>query len=63
MKSFGLVDDVITEPINGAHRSHQEIFATVKTKILSYLEELDALEPDQRINLRIEKFGKMGVWK
>lgn len=63
MKSFGLVDDVIHEPINGAHRSHQEIFTTVKAKIKGYLEELDGIEPAKRIDERIEKFSKMGVWK
>lgn len=63
MKKNGLVDDVIPEPINGAHRNHDEIFATVKTYISNYLKELKAIDPNTRINNRIEKFSKMGVWK
>ena len=63
MKKFGLVDEVIPEPINGAHRSQEENFATVKKYILKYLKELDAIKPNERINQRIDKFNKMGVWE
>jgi acetyl-CoA carboxylase carboxyl transferase subunit alpha len=62
MKGFGLVDDVIQEPIAGAHRNHDEVFQSVKSSILRYLKELDALSSEERIALRIEKFNKMGVW-
>lgn len=63
MKKNGLVDDVIKEPINGAHRDHDKIFDTVKKSIKKYLKELKVIEPTDRINERIEKFNKMGVWK
>ncbi len=63
MKKNGLVDAVIPEPINGAHRSQNENFENVKQAILSYIVELDKQTPEKRINDRIEKFNKMGVWK
>lgn len=63
MKKNGLVDEVIKEPINGAHRNHEEMFAIVKTAIKKYVKELEKMDPDKRINERIEKFNKMGVWK
>jgi acetyl-CoA carboxylase carboxyl transferase subunit alpha len=62
MKKNNLVDDVILEPISGAHRDQDGAFAIVKEKIKSYLTELDPKEPKQRVNERIEKFNKMGVW-
>lgn len=62
MLKNGLVDDVITEPTNGAHRDHEQIFETVKQAIKGYLAELSPKSPDQRINDRIEKFNKMGYW-
>lgn len=62
MLKNGLVDDVITEPSNGAHRHHEQIFETVKQAIKGYLAELSPKSPDQRINDRIEKFNKMGYW-
>jgi acetyl-CoA carboxylase carboxyl transferase subunit alpha len=63
MKKNGLVDDVIKEPINGAHRKPEEMFANVKKAIKKYIKELEEINPENRINNRIEKFNKMGVWK
>jgi len=63
MKKNGLVDEVIKEPMNGAHRSQEEMFAIVKKNIKKYITELEILSPEVRINDRIEKFNKMGVWK
>jgi acetyl-CoA carboxylase carboxyl transferase subunit alpha len=63
MKKNGLVDDVIKEPMNGAHRSQDEMFSIVKKHIKKYIKELEVLSPEVRINDRIEKFNKMGVWK
>ena len=63
MKANGLVDQVIEEPINGAHRSQTEMFSILKNKIKSYIKELNAIDPQARIDQRIEKFCKMGVWE
>jgi acetyl-CoA carboxylase carboxyl transferase subunit alpha len=63
MKANGLVDEVIQEPINGAHRSQTEMFAILKDKIKSYLKVLNAIDPQTRIDQRIDKFCKMGVWE
>lgn len=63
MKANGLVDDVIKEPMNGAHRNHEEAFAAVKTYISSTIKDLMKIDASERINQRIEKFNKMGVWK
>lgn len=62
MKSFGLVDDIIPEPAGGAHWDYIESAMIVKGYILKELEELKKLTPEERINIRIEKFGKMGFW-
>ncbi len=63
MKKNGLVDDVIKEPLSGAHREQNEMFAIVKKSIKKYLKELETISPEERINSRIEKFNAMGVWK
>lgn len=63
MKKNGLVDDVIKEPTNGAHRDHEKIFSTVKKSIKKYIKELKEIDASKRIDDRIEKFNKMGVWK
>jgi acetyl-CoA carboxylase carboxyl transferase subunit alpha len=63
MKKNKLIDDVIKEPINGAHRNHQEMFKIVKQSIKKYLVELNKIKPETRIENRIDKFCEMGVWK
>jgi acetyl-CoA carboxylase alpha subunit len=35
----------------------------LKNKIKSYIKELNAIDPQARIDQRIEKFCKMGVWE
>lgn len=63
MKKLGLVDDIIKEPANGAHRNHDQAFASVGKLITAHLKELRAIDPDKRIKNRIEAFSKRGVWK
>lgn len=63
MKQNGLVDDVIQEPSNGAHRNQKAMFETLREKLHGYLKELDKKAPEKRIEERIEKFCKMGYWK
>jgi acetyl-CoA carboxylase carboxyl transferase subunit alpha len=63
MKELKIIDDIIREPLQGAHRNPEESFANVKISILEYLKELDPIAPEERINQRIDKFSKMGVWK
>ena len=61
MKSNGLVDDIIPEPLGGAHKDLKGMAKTLKQVISQALKELDAIEADQRISQRIDKFCAMGV--
>lgn len=63
MKKNKLVDDVIKEPLNGAHRNPEEIFDSVKKYIVKTINELEKIDPKKRIDQRIDKFSSMGVWK
>ncbi|HRP88599.1 MAG TPA: acetyl-CoA carboxylase carboxyltransferase subunit alpha [Edaphocola sp.] len=62
MSSFGLVDDVIAEPEGGAHAQPEAMAQIVKEYILNNIKNLSALDPEKRIEQRIEKFSKMGVY-
>jgi acetyl-CoA carboxylase carboxyl transferase subunit alpha len=55
-----VIDDVIPEPIGGAHRSPREMAATLKQYLTRYLRDLTPLDNDQLLSLRYEKFRKMG---
>jgi acetyl-CoA carboxylase carboxyl transferase subunit alpha len=61
MTSFKLVDGIVDEPLGGAHNDHQAMAQQLKETILNLLAELNALDPQERINQRIDKFCSMGV--
>ena len=63
MKKLGIVDTIIKEPADGAHRDHDATFKIVKRNIKKYLAELKDIKPEERINNRIEAFSDRGVWK
>lgn len=62
MSKFGLVDDVIPEPLGGAHADPDKMAETVKEYLIESLNELSKMTADERINARIEKFSKMGFY-
>ena len=63
MLNFGLVDGVIPEPIGGAHWNHDEAAGMLKKQILAAISELKDIDPEIRIDERIEKFSRMGRWE
>jgi acetyl-CoA carboxylase carboxyl transferase subunit alpha len=63
MKNFGLVDGIIPEPAGGAHWDYVQAAEILKAHLLKVLEELKPIPAEERINRRIEKFGKMGFWE
>lgn len=63
MKKHKLVDDIINEPLGGAHRHPEDSFKNVKKYITKALSELEKIEPKKRVNQRIDKYSNMGVWK
>jgi acetyl-CoA carboxylase carboxyl transferase subunit alpha len=62
MKGFGLVDDIIPEPAGGAHWDYDEAAEILKNFLVPVIQELKAIPAAQRVEQRIEKFGKMGFW-
>lgn len=63
MKGFGLVDEIVEEPVGGAHWDYAGAANILKGCLLKTLKEIEAKSPDQRVNDRIEKYGKMGFWE
>ena len=57
---LGLVDEIVPEPLGGAHTNPPAIAQTVKAAVLKHLKEVQALEPEERLKLRYAKFRAMG---
>ena len=62
LKKQGIIDEIVPEPLGGAHRDHAKAAAIVKAQLLSELKHLSKIKIDKLIERRIEKFSKMGEY-
>lgn len=56
-----LIDEIISEPLGGAHTNPEESFKFVKVAIQKHLEVLEKMNSQARVKSRIDKFCSMGV--
>ena len=63
MLEFGLVDDVIPEPVGGAHWDYDQAAEMLKNYLIPTIQSLKLIPAEERVTRRIEKFGKMGFWE
>lgn len=59
---LGIVDDVIPEPVGGAHRDPRAAAANLQHWIVAQLQALRDLDPDTLVQQRYERFRKMGAY-
>ncbi len=62
LKKVKVIDDIIPEPLGGAHRSPRDMATTVQNHIVRYLRECTALEPNVLLQARYDKFRNMGLF-
>lgn len=60
---LGIVDEIIKEPLGGAHRDTQEMAQNIKAVIKRDLDVLRNVDKDKLVKQRYEKFRKIGVFK
>jgi len=58
-----LIDEIIKEPVGGAHRDSEATYQIVRNKILDTYGQLKNLSPDELVTSRIDKYANMGVYK
>ena len=63
LKSLGLIDAVLKEPLGGAHRDVDAIAATVKKAIMDNLARLERLSVDELLEARYKRFTSFGSFK
>ena len=63
LKELGVIDEVIPEPMGGAHRNYDEAAQVVKERIRFHLNQLEKLSGEQLINQRLEKYSKIGFYR
>ena len=60
---LGVIDEVIEEPLGGAHRDHTLTAQRLEDAIARRLGELEELEPAERMARRHERFRRIGVFE
>ncbi|MEE8235211.1 MAG: acetyl-CoA carboxylase carboxyltransferase subunit alpha [Gammaproteobacteria bacterium] len=61
LQNLGLVDEVLKEPLGGAHRAPAAMAETLKNAIIANLQRLDALDADDLVaqrQARLKSYGK-----
>ncbi len=55
-----VIDDIVPEPLGGAHANHVSAAQTLRDVLIKHLDELRRIKPDKLVRRRREKFLKMG---
>jgi acetyl-CoA carboxylase carboxyl transferase subunit alpha len=63
MKKLKIVDEIIKEPLGGAHRDREKTFKSVSDAIVKSYEVLKNLSPKDLVSQRMDKYAQMGVYK
>jgi len=62
LKKQGIIDEILPEPLGGAHRNPEQAARVLKDALLQELKQLAKVKPEKLLERRIEKFSAMGVW-
>ena len=63
LKELNLIDRIIDEPLGGAHRDVDETISRLKAALLEELADLDALEPDDLVEMRYKRLQGFGQFR
>jgi len=59
---LGVIDEIVKEPLGGAHRDPRGMAESLKEVVERYLKELEKMDIEELLNIRYEKFRKMGTF-
>ena len=62
LKNLNVIDEIVEEPIGGAHKDYETTAENLKASLLTHLNELKELSPEDLKKDRIAKFRNMGVF-
>lgn len=60
---FGIVDEVIPEPLGGAHRDHRKMATALKGSLSQALRNLSSMSAEQLLDHRYQKFRRIGQFE
>ena len=63
LKTLGLIDKIVPEPLGGAHRDPQAAFQALRKALIDALKQLDEMKPKQLVEVRLERLMGHGKFK
>ncbi|WP_032115735.1 acetyl-CoA carboxylase carboxyl transferase subunit alpha [Candidatus Arsenophonus nilaparvatae] len=60
LKSLNLIDNIVEEPLGGAHRNYEQIAHNLKQRILNDLSDIDVFSPEELRNRRYQRLMECG---
>ena len=60
--ALGVIDEIVPEPLGGAHVDRDQAVANLKTALLRNLDEVVTLAPMELLQQRWDKYERMGTW-
>jgi len=60
LEKFGVIDEIVREPVGGAHTDHERAATLLDAALERTLAEVWAMEPSERLDARYQKFRAMG---
>jgi acetyl-CoA carboxylase carboxyl transferase subunit alpha len=60
---FGIIDGIVSEPAGGAHANPEAMAQTLKQVIIENVAELEKQTPEQRVQNRIDKYSRIGIYE
>ncbi len=63
LSEFGLVDEVLEEPLGGAHRNSNAMAEVIRNALIRNLDELDQQTPEQLLETRQKRLAGFGAFK
>jgi acetyl-CoA carboxylase carboxyl transferase subunit alpha len=60
---LGVIDEIIPEPLGGAHRDINMVAKSLKKNITNHINEISSLSKEELINNRLDKYRKIGFYK
>lgn len=60
LKSLGLIDEIINEPLGGAHRAHQQAADNLKQALIAQLNHFNTFELEQLVSRRYDRYMAYG---
>ena len=63
LKKLGLVDEIVPEPLGGAHRDHEQAAAHLNASLVRHLEEVSSWTIPELLGKRYERLQSFGQFQ